>query len=380
MRLLRPMAAAAGLALAASLTAGVTGAGASAWSRDRPDPRAVFVQENSPSGNAIAAYRRGADGSLTLDHTYATGGNGAAITGAVVDKLASQGSLAYTADDGGVLVAVNGGSNSVSVFGVDGDRLSLREVVSSGGTLPVSVAVQDGVAYVLNAGGSGSVSGFRLLGGRLWPIAGSTRSLGLTPVTGPTMFLNTPGQVGFSPDGSQLIVTTKANGSHIDVFGVRWDGRLSSSPVANASATPVPFGFVFDRAGHLVVAEAATSTLSTYDLHRDGTIAPISSVADGQAALCWIAESGRNVYVANAGSANVSAYQLDRNGNATLGANTATAAGSIDLATTPDGQFLYAESGGTGSVLGFRIAPNGSLTPVGTATGLGTNLEGIVAL
>ena len=50
-------------------------------------------------------------------------------------------------------------------------------------------------------------------------------------------------------DGSKLIATTKANGSNIDVFGVRWDGRLSAAPVQNTSATPVPFGFVFDRSG-----------------------------------------------------------------------------------------------------------------------------------
>jgi DNA-binding beta-propeller fold protein YncE len=315
-----------------------------------------------------------------LDHTYATGGNGAAITGAVVDKLASQGSLTYTSDDGGVLLAVNGGSNTVSVFAVSGDRLSLREVVDSGGTLPVSVTVQDHLAYVLNAGGASAVSGFRLGLGRLFPLAGSTRSLALTPVTGPNMFLNTPGQVGFSPDGSKLIVTTKANGSNIDVFGVRWDGRLSAAPVQNTSATPVPFGFVFDRSGHLVVGEAGASTLSTYSLGWNGTTTPVSSVADGQAALCWITQSGRNFYVANAGSGNISAYSVDRAGHATLGANTPTAAGSIDLTTTPDGQFLYSESGGTGSVFGFRIAPNGSLTPVGSVTGLGTNLEGIVAL
>jgi DNA-binding beta-propeller fold protein YncE len=379
-RHLGPIAAAAGLALAIAVAGPAAGAGADVWHHDGGGDHAVFVQRNDPAGNSIAAYHRGANGQLVLDHTYATGGNGAAITGAVVDKLASQDSLAYTDDDGGVLVAVNGGSDTISVFAVDGDHLSLREVLPSGGSLPVSVTIQDHLAYVLNAGGAGAVSGFRLAHGALLPLGGSTRTLGLTPVTGPTMFLNTPGQVGFSPDGSQLIVTTKANGSNIDVWGVRWDGRLTATPVANASATPVPFGFVFDRAGHLVVAEAGASTLTTYNLRRNGTVTPISSVADGQAALCWIAASGSNFYVANAGSGNVSAYKVDRGGNASLGTNTATAAGSIDLTTTPDGQFLYAESGGTGAVFGFHISSNGALTPVGSVTGLGTNLEGIVAL
>jgi DNA-binding beta-propeller fold protein YncE len=161
---------------------------------------------------------------------------------------------------------------------------------------------------------------------------------------------------------------------------VRWDGRLSASPVQNVSASPVPFGFVFDRAGHLVVAQAGASTLSSYTLRRSGAVSPISSVPDGQAALCWITGSGSNFYVANAGSGNISAYRVDHAGNVTLGATTPTAAGSIDLTTTPDGQFLYAETGGTGQVFGFHINPNGSLSAVGSVSGLGTNLEGIVAL
>ena len=53
-----------------------------------------------------------------------------------------------------------------------------------------------------------------------------------------------PGQVGFTPDGGKLVVTTKASGSNIVVYRVQGNGRLSS-PVVNASATPVPFAFTF---------------------------------------------------------------------------------------------------------------------------------------
>ncbi len=70
--------------------------------------------------------------------------------------------------------------------------------------------------------------------------------------------MSTPGQVAFTPDGSQLVVTTKANGSSIDVFGVHFDGRLSSAPVVNAEPGAVPFAVDFDAAGHLVVTEAGT--------------------------------------------------------------------------------------------------------------------------
>ena len=52
--------------------------------------------------------------------SYATGGNGGAQTGAVVDPLASQGSVAYDAESH-VLLVDERGSDSVSVFGVDGN-------------------------------------------------------------------------------------------------------------------------------------------------------------------------------------------------------------------------------------------------------------------
>jgi hypothetical protein len=40
---------------------------------------------------------------------------------------------------------VNAGGNTVSVFAVRGDRLSLRQFVGSGGPFPVSIAVRDGL-------------------------------------------------------------------------------------------------------------------------------------------------------------------------------------------------------------------------------------------
>src|SRR5262245_44945342 len=56
---------------------------------------AVFVQTNAAAGNQVVAYDQNADGTLTLADTYSTGGNGGALAGAVVDRLASQGSLTF---------------------------------------------------------------------------------------------------------------------------------------------------------------------------------------------------------------------------------------------------------------------------------------------
>jgi 6-phosphogluconolactonase (cycloisomerase 2 family) len=354
--------------------------GASAHELDQSDggSRAVFVQTNDPAGNQVLAYHRAHNGTLTLTGTYDAGGKGGRVEGAAVDPLASQGSLAYDREHQ-LLIGVNAGSDSVYAFEVDGDRLSSRIVVGSGGTLPVSVAVHGDLAYVLNAGGAGNVHGYRIDDNRLQSIAGSDRSLGLTPVTGPKAFLNTPGQVGFTPDGDQLIVTTKANGSKIDVFAVGDDGKLSAKPVANASATPVPFGFVFDARRHLVVGEAGASSVSTYTVHADGSLTTIASVPDGQAALCWIASAHGFDYVANAASGTVSGYRIDSSGHPTVIGATPVGAGPVDLAASRGGAFLYVQLGGAGQVNELKVNADGSLTSVGTVN-TNANQEGIVAI
>ncbi len=101
---------------------------------------AVFVQTDNLSGNQVVAYDRAADGTLALAGTYETGGLGGQLLGSEVDHTASQGSLTYDPRNA-LLYAVNAGSNTVSVFSVGGDDLSLRQVIGSGGVFPVSVAV-----------------------------------------------------------------------------------------------------------------------------------------------------------------------------------------------------------------------------------------------
>ena len=161
--------------------------------------RVVFVQTDSTSGNHVVAYHRAADGTLSPAGSYATGGLGGILAGSVVDHTASQGSLTYDPWHH-LLYAVNAGSNTVSVFAVHGDRLALRQVLGSGGTFPVSVAVHGDVVYVLNALSGGSLQGYRVFGSFLAPLPGSSRALGLDPTATP-QFTNTPGQVAFTPDG-----------------------------------------------------------------------------------------------------------------------------------------------------------------------------------
>lgn len=339
---------------------------------------AVFVQTNDPAGNRVLAYTRGDNGQLTLDNVYDAGGFGGRLEGAVSDPLASQGSLVYDPAHA-LLIGVNAGSNGVYSFQVDGDHLSNRVVADSGGTFPVSVAVHGDLVYVLNAGGQGRLRGFHIQSNGLQPIAGSSRSLDLTPPSGPTTFTHTPGQVGFTPGGSQLVVTTKANGNDIDVFGVDSSGTLSATPVVNNSTTPIPFSFTFDSSGHLLVGEAGTSNVSAYNLSPNGTLSPVATASDAQMALCWIAGvNSTTFFVSNTGSGTLSAFSVNAQGRPkVLSAVAATPRGGpIDLGAA-DGTFLYVELGTAGVVAEYTVSSGGGLTPIGSVPAQ-AGMEGLV--
>jgi 6-phosphogluconolactonase (cycloisomerase 2 family) len=376
------------LALLAAAAVAVQGAAADDDDDDDNDGgkrhgknKVVFVQTNEPAGNRILVFDAARDGRLTSAGSYPTGGNGEfALPGTESDTLASQGSLVYDSRHR-LLFAVNAGSNTVSVFSVRGNRLELEDVDPSGGQFPASIAVRGRLVYVLNAGGTGIVQGFRIDDDRLRPISGSARSLGLAN-TDPPNFLTSPGQVGFTPDGRQLIVTTKASRSTIDVFRVGRDGRLSETAVLNPSATPVPFAFTFAPKGRLVVGEAGASTVTTYELERDGMLTEPKSQPDGQAALCWIQRVGEYYYVSNTGSNTLSAYRISRDGQPSLvgptGVVATTTPGPIDMTSPSRTSLLYAQTG-SGSVHGYRVNRDGSLTEVGVVSGLPVGMEGIAS-
>jgi DNA-binding beta-propeller fold protein YncE len=372
----------------------------------------VFVQSNDLKHNSVLAFRRAADGSLTPAGEFRTGGRGGAQKDNPFDPLASQESLVFDRAHR-MMIAVNAGSNSVTTFRVRGEHLSDPRTVSSGGDFPTSIAVAGDTVYVLNAGGRTNVTGFRTAGDGLHRIAHSTRELGIVNDAVP-LFTASPPQLGFSPDGKHLVVTTKS-ANNIDVFAVARDGRLSARPVSTRSNGDVPFSFVFDRKGHLLVTEAAKSGVSSYALRKNGTLKVITaSVESGQQVLCWIARAGQFFYGTNPGSSTVSLYAVDGAGRVTIGgkrgaiataggataaeqvaaaaeqaaagkpAGKAPGAGPIDLAATADGKLLYVQNTLAGTVEGFRVGNDGSLKLVTTlAEGLpkfsgGSGMEGLV--
>ena len=379
MKVLSRLVPAAAAALAAAAFAAPAASASTEWHHLSPGAHnAVFVQTDNLGGNAVVAYHRAWNGTLTLAATYPTGGLGGQLTGSVVDHLASQGSLTYDRDHG-LLYAVNAGSDTMSVFAASGDHLALRQVISSGGSFPVSVTVHGDVVYVLNALGGGSVYGYRVRGGQLSPIPGSLRGLGLDPSATP-QFTHTPGQVAFTPDGSALLVTTKANGNDVDVFAVGQDGLLSSSPVVNSESGAVPFAISFGQSGDVLIAEAGPNALVSFSLAGDGALTAEHTALTGQAATCWVARAGRFFYVSNAGSGSVSGYTAGAGGTLSALGNTATDSGTVDAAAAAHGRFLYVQAGGAGIVDEYAVGFDGSLTKIGSVTVTGAvGGEGIAA-
>ena len=338
---------------------------------------AVFVQSDNPAGNTVVAYHRGADGRLHQAGVYRTGGKGGVLAGSMVDHLASEGSLAYDAAHH-LLYAVNAGSDTVSVFAVDGDRLHRTQVIGSGGSFPVSIAVHDNLVYVANALGGGSIQGYVREGRGLVRIPSWKRDLGLNPTATP-QFTHTPGEVSFTPNGDALVVTTKAGANSVDVFPLGRFRAPAAVPVVNTLPGAVPFGFAFDRAGRLAVTEAGPNALAVFDLGRNGRIHPVTSAATGQMATCWVVRTGDHYYASNAGSASLSGFREGPHGRLTSLGHTATDPGTVDAAASPDGRDVYVQTGARGVVDEFRVNPNGSLTEIDSATvpgGIGG--EGIV--
>ena len=334
---------------------------------------AVYTLTNSTAGNAVKVFHRASDGSLTPGGEFATGGVG---TGG---GLGNQGALVL---DDRHLFAVNPGSDSISAFKVRETGLVLVGTVASGGDLPISVTVEDGLLYVLNAGGAGNISGFEYSKRKgLSPIAGSARPLSGSGVG--------PAQVSFDPDGELLVVTEK-NTNLIDVYEVDDRSGIARGPSSHASSGATPFGFGFDERDHLIVSEAfggATdqSAVSSYEVD-DEELEPITkSASTTETAACWIVvtDNGRFTYTTNTGSASISGYRISRNGKLTLldadGRTGVTGPGPIDMALSRGSRFLYSLNSGDGTISGFRVGADGSLAPIGGASGLPGGANGLAA-
>lgn len=404
---------------------------------------AVYAMTNALRHNEIQVYHRAATGGLTWMQTVATGGGGSGIQLDPTDSLGSQGGLVLDREHRR-LFAVNTESRAEDLRGDEdisdcrrgtissflvaaNGSLTLVDRVSSGGLFPASLAVHGNLLYVLNAGGPGdcgidpNITGFQVLpNGKMQRLANSTQPIDSGPEPSPVGFLNcdrgggpfptaefqcglnppafprSPAQVGFTPDGRELVVTVKGTNT-IYIFPVDKHGRpgaptrprVSNRNQLNQPTQPTPFGFAFDRMGHLIVTEPFgtaqdipnpnAGAVSSFTITETGALEVISpSVPNGQGTSCWIAISpdDRYAYIGNNATSDISSYRLAPDGTLTLlesiAASRTPRGLPNDLAVARDGHlsFLYVLFSGTGEVGAYRINNNGSLTSLGAVGGL----------
>ena len=86
----------------------------------------------------------------------------------------------------------------------------------------------------------------------------------------------------------------------------------------HASAGTTPYGFDFDARGHAIVSEAASGSVSSYDVGRRGFGVISPAVSNTQAAACWLVVARGYAYAVNAASGTVSSYTIAKDGSLAL--------------------------------------------------------------
>ena len=355
----------------------------------------------------ITSFRVAADGTLTFADRVFSGGlfpNSLAVTtrrhGDADDRDADRD---RDHDDAGiVLYVLNAGGPEVPICHLtpgtaNTPNITGLRVDAAGHMIPLDVTqpIDPGPAIGPSTGvtcTAAAAAGFSALTGA----PAVDFQCGLNPPS----FPRSPATVRFAPGGDRLVVTVKGANT-IYVFPVDRDGKAGQPTITQfpGPALPTPFGFTFDRRGHLLVTEtfgAAVSipaggqgAVSSFAITTNNHLIPISShVADGGTAACWIALeplSEQFAYVSNNLSASISLYAVTTGGVLTLVNGTAaSAAGPNDLATAHEGgaSFLYVVSAGTGTVQAFLInRTTGALAPTVGGSGLpvGRSAQGLAA-
>ena len=326
---------------------------------------AVFTLTNDFDDNAVVFYERDEDGALTLVGTYSTGGQGFNInepeSPAFNDPLGSQGAIAMSPDRE-YLYAVNAGSNSVTSFRIEEDRLERISTVSSGGMVPIAVTATNDNVYVVNNGGPGSVTAYSVDDGTLTTMNDGTTTLGREDGLGAATVL-------VHPDGDYVVVTTKPD-SKVILFETEGNGNLRSFTEMDAAGT-TPFGSAWLNDDVLLTTEAfmgnmGEGALTSYRLDDGALTAVTPSLGTNQTASCWVVLSPDNeyAYTSNTPDGTITTFGVRNDGTLSTTSNDGAngtvpnAMGSfvLDMVTVDDDEdYLYVVSNTNSQIVPFRI-------------------------
>jgi len=286
---------------------------------------ALYWMTNEPDGNFVMSAVIDAEGQLTFGDAIWAGGvgaHGATEKADDPDPLFSQGAVKVV---GEALVAVNPGSNTLTMFNIDpqnpGQLTMAGGPVSSGGEFPVSATISkaNGNVCVLNSGAVNGVQCYTADPGLgLQVIPNSLRSLELKTVTPPVGPADTPSQILFSEDGTQLFAAVKGNPDapgFIAAWEVAEDGSLSEKFVSNAPAGggALPFGMTFINGGPALLSTDPALGFTVYNFDGVNAQADTGVAIDGQVAACWVdfSKVTGNFYITDIGTSLLTEVSVD---------------------------------------------------------------------
>ncbi len=338
----------------------------------------IATLSNAAEGNELLVFTHKYGKGLVKLDSVATGGVG---TGAPM--ISNQDGL-IVSEDGDYLYAINTGSDSLSVFEIGAKSVELIQTVDAQGSQPISLAQYGDLLYVVNQG-SDNIAGYTIdEDGTLDVLDNSIASLSGTGTA--------PAQISFTPDGEFLVVTEKLT-DLIVTYPVLEDGRPGEL-VATESALPVPFGFDFDRFGHLVVSEATVpggpniglgAGVSSYDVNEDGSLTVLTGgVENSGRAACWVVfnKGGRTAYVTNTITNTLSIYRTNRRGDLRLVNDIAATTEDnfpVDIALSANGRVVYTLTNGEGTIDAFFAkGPRANLKEVTDTDDVPASSNGLV--
>jgi 6-phosphogluconolactonase (cycloisomerase 2 family) len=335
----------------------------------------VYTMTNAAAGNAVVAFRRADDGSLTSLGSFLTGGTG---TGGGVDPLQSQYSLILDESHQFLFVA-NAGSDDISVFQVlSGGALRLVDRTDSGGDFPISLAVRSRELFVLNAGDN-VVARFQVQSSGVL-VAHGKISLAAGAAGASTIVI--------TATGDQLIVTER-DANRLETIHVNPVTSQFDPPVVSPSSGAVPFGFDLDAVGHVIVTEALgqspSGAISSYFLSANGTLSVITPSANANGgATCWvIVTSAGFAFATNTSSGTLTSASVSGSGLVAILSSTAGATGlsaPIDLDLSANQRFLYVLEAGTGNLRTFGVSGPTLIDRGTTPAGAGlSGMQGVAA-
>ena len=228
--------------------------------------------------------------------------------------------------------------------------------------------------------GDPSLAGFRLAGRPSRGVPGARRELAEAD----------PAQVGFSPDGTALVVTQRGTDSiavyPVDSSGLlgeparcRPPGRRRTGSRSRADGTLVvteAFGAAGRQGGRLLVRRRRR--------RRSRPCPARSGTAAARSAGRSSSKDDRYAFTTNFADGAVSRYAIGADGAITL--EDAAAGIAVDGQTglrdediSADGRFLYAVDADSRRVFGWAVGDGGSLDPIGSWDGLPATVAGLAA-